>query len=230
MTDEEFRNYLCVYLQIAGSMLVGKGDTIIVDYIIGQRTTLYRIHATRLGPILGKKGRLINAIRTIAIAAGHKRRIRFAIDLVEYYGTDAAVPGDLLTANCEQIKPGSKKKYGSRDNFTKIWDVEPDFRNQGQYPKLASMNEIEFQKHMFIYLQISCALLADDGDTVFIDYMADKNTILYRVRASNIGLILGKKGRLITAIRDIANAAGRYYWMHIEIEVDKFDEALPKIA
>lgn len=231
MTDDEFRKDLCVHLQISCSMLVDNGDTVIIDYIVGQRTTLYRIHATRLGPILGTKGVLLNAIRAIAIAAGHKRKIRIAIDLVEYYETQATRHGaPPLRTNNLRGESSRKVKFLRMDKFTKIWDVEPEFRDQGRYPKMASMNDAEFRNHLFAYLQISCGLLADDGDTVLIDCTAEQKSIFYRIRTSNIGQIIGKRGRLINAIREITYASARHNRMRIVIGVIKYEEASRKVA
>lgn len=91
MDDEEFRKHVCVYLKISCEMLADNEDQVIVDYTVGDRTTLFRIQSTCIGPILGKKGRLINAIRAITIAAGHKNGMRCAIDLVEYSETSQNV-------------------------------------------------------------------------------------------------------------------------------------------
>src|ERR1035437_8523001 len=134
MTDDEFRKHLCVYLQICCGMLAEKGDTVIVDYVVGERTTLYRIHTSRLGPILGTKGHLINAIRTLAIAAGHRIKTRIAVDLIEYCAAQAAPNEEPRRTNNLRREFLHKEKH-MKNTFTKIGDVEPDFRGQGQYPK-----------------------------------------------------------------------------------------------
>src|ERR1035437_178545 len=121
MTDDEFRKHLCVYLQVCCSMLAEKGDTMIVDYVVGQRTTLYRIHASRLAPILGTKGRLINAIRTIAMAAGHRIKTRIAVDLVEYCAAQAAPSEESRRTNNLRREFPHKEKH-MKNTFTKIWD------------------------------------------------------------------------------------------------------------
>ena len=229
MTDDEFRKHLCVYLQVCCSMLAEKGDTMIVDYVVGQRTTLYRIHASRLGPILGSKGRLINAIRTLAIAAGHRIKSRIAIDLVKYCEAQAAPSAESRRTNNLRHEFPHKEKH-LMNTFTKILDVEPDFRDQGQYPKMAYMSDSEFKKHLCAYLQMSCELVADEGAAVLIDYTDGKKTTLYQIRTSNIGQILGKSGRLVNAMYNIANASARYNRMCIEINVVKDEEASRKVA
>ena len=79
--EDEVRKTVLAFIQVSCNMLVDAGDVITVSQIVGDRTTVFRIQTSDVGAVLGKKGRLIGAIRAIAYAFGHKHGIRIYIEI-----------------------------------------------------------------------------------------------------------------------------------------------------
>ena len=65
--------------------LVDYPDQVSVKEIQGDRLVVYELNVTKsdIGKIIGKKGRNVDAIRTILTAVGGKTRTRVLLELVE---------------------------------------------------------------------------------------------------------------------------------------------------
>ena len=65
--------------------LVDNPDQVQVRAIEGELVTVFelRVHASDLGKVIGRQGRIAQAIRTILSAAGMKLRKRFVLEIVD---------------------------------------------------------------------------------------------------------------------------------------------------
>ena len=65
--------------------LVDNPDQVQVRAVEGELATVFelRVHATDLGKIIGRQGRIAQAIRTILSAAGMKLRKHFTLEILE---------------------------------------------------------------------------------------------------------------------------------------------------
>jgi len=65
--------------------LVDDPDQVQVRAIEGEHVTVFelRVHASDLGKVIGRQGRIVKAIRTILNAAGMKQGRRLALEILE---------------------------------------------------------------------------------------------------------------------------------------------------
>jgi predicted RNA-binding protein YlqC (UPF0109 family) len=65
--------------------LVDNPDQVQVRAVEGELATVFelRVHATDLGKVIGRQGRIAQAIRTILSAAGMKLRKHFTLEILE---------------------------------------------------------------------------------------------------------------------------------------------------
>ncbi len=65
--------------------LVDNPDQVQVRAIEGEQVTVFelRVHPSDLGKVIGRQGRIANAIRTILGAAGMKLRKRVTLEILE---------------------------------------------------------------------------------------------------------------------------------------------------
>jgi uncharacterized protein len=65
--------------------LVDNPDQVQVRAIEGENLTVFelRVHASDLGKVIGRQGRLAQAMRTILSATGAKVRKRFTLEILE---------------------------------------------------------------------------------------------------------------------------------------------------
>jgi uncharacterized protein len=65
--------------------LVDNPDQVQVRAVEGELVTVFelRVHASDLGKVIGRQGRIAQAIRTILSAAGMKLRKRFTLEILE---------------------------------------------------------------------------------------------------------------------------------------------------
>ncbi len=65
--------------------LVDNPDQVQVRAIEGERVTVFelRVHPSDLGEVIGRQGRIANAIRTILNAAGMKQRKRLVLEILD---------------------------------------------------------------------------------------------------------------------------------------------------
>jgi predicted RNA-binding protein YlqC (UPF0109 family) len=65
--------------------LVDNPDQVQVRIVEGERATVFelRVHADDLGKVIGRQGRIAQAIRTILSAVGAKLRKRFTLEILE---------------------------------------------------------------------------------------------------------------------------------------------------
>jgi len=65
--------------------LVDNPDQVQVRAVEGELATVFelRVHATDLGKVIGRQGRIAQAIRTILSAAGMKLRKHFTLEIFE---------------------------------------------------------------------------------------------------------------------------------------------------
>lgn len=65
--------------------LVDKPDEVVVHEVPGEQTTVYELRVAdgELGMIIGKQGRMIQAIRTIVTAAAAKENKRVVLEILE---------------------------------------------------------------------------------------------------------------------------------------------------
>jgi predicted RNA-binding protein YlqC (UPF0109 family) len=65
--------------------LVDNPDQVQVRVVEGERVTVFelRVHAGDLGKVIGRQGRIAQAIRTILSAVGMKLRKRFTLEILE---------------------------------------------------------------------------------------------------------------------------------------------------
>jgi len=64
--------------------LVDKPDNVLVDEIPGQQTTLLALKVDKedLGKVIGKQGRIANALRTVAKAAAMKNKRKVYVEII----------------------------------------------------------------------------------------------------------------------------------------------------
>jgi predicted RNA-binding protein YlqC (UPF0109 family) len=65
--------------------LVDNPDQVQVRAIEGEQLTVFelRVHASDLGKVIGREGRIAQAIRTILSAVGMKLRKRFKLEILD---------------------------------------------------------------------------------------------------------------------------------------------------
>ena len=65
--------------------LVDNPDDVKVTQIDGEMTSMIELRTNKsdLGKVIGKQGRTAQAIRTILVAAGMKRKRRFSLEILE---------------------------------------------------------------------------------------------------------------------------------------------------
>jgi uncharacterized protein len=65
--------------------LVDNPDQVQVRAIEGEQVTVFelRVHASDLGQVIGRQGRIAEAIRTILTAVGMKLRKRFTLEILD---------------------------------------------------------------------------------------------------------------------------------------------------
>ena len=65
--------------------LVDNPDQVQVRAIEGEQVTVFelRVHASDLGKVIGREGRIAQAIRTILSAVGMKLRKRFKLEILD---------------------------------------------------------------------------------------------------------------------------------------------------
>jgi predicted RNA-binding protein YlqC (UPF0109 family) len=83
MMNDELRDNVVTYLHITCGMLVDPDDVVKIDYRVGEKTTVFEIRTSNVGALLGKKGRLIDAIRMLVKSAGNRQGVRVVIELME---------------------------------------------------------------------------------------------------------------------------------------------------
>jgi len=65
--------------------LVDKPDQVQVHAVEGEELTVFelRVHASDLGKVIGRQGRIARAIRTVLSAVGMKLRKRFTLEILD---------------------------------------------------------------------------------------------------------------------------------------------------
>ena len=65
--------------------LVDSPDEVTVSETQTERSTVLKVHVADadMGKIIGRQGRIINAIRSVVSAAAQKRRCRATVEIVE---------------------------------------------------------------------------------------------------------------------------------------------------
>ena len=65
--------------------LVDTPDGVVVKEIAGEHATVFELRVAEgdLGKVIGKQGRTVRALRSLAYAAGLKKHRRFVLDVVE---------------------------------------------------------------------------------------------------------------------------------------------------
>jgi uncharacterized protein len=65
--------------------LVDNPDQVQVRAIEGEQVTVFelRVHASDLGQVIGRQGRIAEAVRTILTAVGMKLRKRFTLEILD---------------------------------------------------------------------------------------------------------------------------------------------------
>jgi predicted RNA-binding protein YlqC (UPF0109 family) len=64
-------------------MLLDEFESVTVNYVVGPRTTVFEIRTTKVGAILGKKGRLVQAMRELVRASATKYQLACVIEIIE---------------------------------------------------------------------------------------------------------------------------------------------------
>ena len=72
-------------IEMIAKALVDSPDEVVVGEIAGEQTTVFELKVAQsdLGKVIGKKGRMVGAIRTLLGAAGMKLRKRFVLEILE---------------------------------------------------------------------------------------------------------------------------------------------------
>jgi predicted RNA-binding protein YlqC (UPF0109 family) len=72
-------------LEFMAKSLVEKADEVTVSEVESDGETVYQIQTAEsdIGRVIGKQGRIIKAIRTVAKAAAVKEGIKIRVDVVE---------------------------------------------------------------------------------------------------------------------------------------------------
>ncbi len=65
--------------------LVDQPDEVSVNEIGGSHTIILEVRVAKMdmGKVIGKKGRTVNAIRTVLIAAAGKAKKRYVLEIIE---------------------------------------------------------------------------------------------------------------------------------------------------
>ena len=72
-------------IQIIAQSLVDRPDEVTVSEIVGGQTTVLELAVAKsdLGKVIGKQGRIAEALRTILNAASSKARRRMILEIIE---------------------------------------------------------------------------------------------------------------------------------------------------
>ncbi len=72
-------------IQIIAQSLVDKPEEVAVSEIEGGQTTVFELSVAKsdLGKVIGKQGRIADALRTILNAASSKMRRRMILEIIE---------------------------------------------------------------------------------------------------------------------------------------------------
>jgi predicted RNA-binding protein YlqC (UPF0109 family) len=72
-------------IQIIAQSLVDRPDEVTVSEILGGQTTVLELAVAKsdLGKVIGKQGRIADALRTILNAASSKARRRMILEIIE---------------------------------------------------------------------------------------------------------------------------------------------------
>lgn len=72
-------------IQIIAQSLVDRPDEVYVSEIVGGQTTVLELAVAKsdLGKVIGKQGRIAEALRTILNAASSKARRRMILEIIE---------------------------------------------------------------------------------------------------------------------------------------------------
>lgn len=72
-------------LEACAKALVDNPDAVNVDVVEGERTVILqlKVAAEDLGKVIGKQGRIANALRTIVRAAANKKGKRAIVEIIE---------------------------------------------------------------------------------------------------------------------------------------------------
>ncbi len=72
-------------IQIIAQSLVDRPDEVTVSEVLGGQTTVLELAVAKsdLGKVIGKQGRIADALRTILNAASSKARRRMILEIIE---------------------------------------------------------------------------------------------------------------------------------------------------
>lgn len=86
------REQVRAHLEQTLRMLVSFPEDVVVNFTIGERTTIYKVHCSRrvCGQIIGNHGRTINSVRQMVLAMTARQGIRSIVELPWFpRGTEA---------------------------------------------------------------------------------------------------------------------------------------------
>lgn len=76
--------------------IVKHPDEVVVSQTEGVRTVVYQVRVAPVdyGRVKGRRGRMINALKTVAALCGRKVRVRHVVELVEQPQVDEAAAAE----------------------------------------------------------------------------------------------------------------------------------------